>query len=210
LYSRPAVETFAWIRGRRALYDLASSGVAKLEVPAAGEAPPLEDVVASLYDVSKGEVALTAGAQEGNFLAFAAVKPEVVVTVRPEYEPIYRLPDAFGVGHVEVGSVWEAELRPGVLLVFSNPNNPTGAFLTKKELWQLADDARRKGAYLLVDVIFSDFVTDDLRGWPLENVAYSHSTDKFYTADLRVGWLFGDRRVVERARFSQGSGQPGA
>ncbi|NAZ33373.1 MAG: pyridoxal phosphate-dependent aminotransferase, partial [Pyrobaculum sp.] len=105
------METFAWIRGRRALYDLANSGVAKLEVPAAAEATPLEDVVASLYDVSKNEVALTAGAQEGNFLAFAAVKPEVVVTVRPEYEPIYRLPEAFGVGHVEVGGVWEAELR---------------------------------------------------------------------------------------------------
>jgi aspartate/methionine/tyrosine aminotransferase len=209
LYGRPAVETFAWIRGRRALYDLANSGVAKLEVPAAAEAPPLEDVVASLYDVSKNEVALTAGAQEGNFLAFAAVKPEVVVTVRPEYEPIYRLPEAFGVRHVEVGSVWEAELRPGVLLVFSNPNNPTGAFLMKKELWQLADDARKKGAHLLVDVIFSDFVTDDLKGWPLENVAYSHSTDKFYTTDLRVGWLFGDRRVVERARFLKDLVNPG-
>ena len=74
------METFAWIRGRRALYDLANSGVAKLEVSTAAEAPPLEDVAASLYDVSKNEVALTAGAQEGNFLAFAAVKPEVVVT----------------------------------------------------------------------------------------------------------------------------------
>ena len=46
-----------------------------------------------------------------------------------------RLPKAFGVGHVEVGSVWEAELRPGGPICFLNPNNPTGAFLTKKELW---------------------------------------------------------------------------
>jgi len=90
LYGRPAVETFAWIRGRRDLYDLANSGVAKLEVPAAAEAPPLEDVVASLYDVSKGEVALTAGAQEGNFLAFAAVKPEVVVTDNRKPRPLGR------------------------------------------------------------------------------------------------------------------------
>jgi aspartate/methionine/tyrosine aminotransferase len=107
---------------------------------------------------------------------------------------------------VEVGSVWEAVLRPGVLLVFSNPNNPTCAFLTKKELWQLADNVRRKGAHLLVDVVFSDFVTDDLRGWRL---VYSHSTDKFYTADLRVGWLFGDRRVVERVRFLKDLVNPG-
>jgi hypothetical protein len=60
---RPAVETFAWIRGKRGLYDLANSRVAKLEVPAVAETPPLQNVVASLYNVSKGEMALTAGAQ---------------------------------------------------------------------------------------------------------------------------------------------------
>ena len=40
-------------------------------------------------------------------------------------------------------------------------------------------------------------------------MAYSHSTDKFYTTDLRVGWLFGDRRVVERARFFKDLVNPG-
>ncbi len=203
------LETFAWIRGRRAAFDLANSGVAELEVPPSAEAPPLEEVVESLYGVSRGEVVLAAGAQEGNFLAFAAVKPEAVVTVRPEYEPIYKLPEVFGVRHLEVGDVWEAELKPGTLLFFSNPNNPTGRFLSRKELWELADEARRRGAYLLLDVIFSDFVTDDLLGWPLENVAYSHSTDKFYTSYLRVGWLFGDRKVVERARFLKDLVNPG-
>jgi Aspartate/tyrosine/aromatic aminotransferase len=141
---------------------LANSGVAKLEVSSPAGVPPLEEAVASVYGVSLGEVALTAGAQEGNFLAFAAARPEVVITVVPEYEPIYGLPEAFGVRHVEVRDVWEAELRPGALLFFSNPNNPTGRFLPLKELWELADDARRKGAYLLLDVIFSDFVTGAL------------------------------------------------
>jgi aspartate/methionine/tyrosine aminotransferase len=84
--------------------------------------------VASLYDVSRGEAALTAGAQEGNFLAFAAVKQEVVVTVRPEYEPIYSLPEAFGVGHVEVGSVWEAKLRPGSSWFFQTPTTSPARF----------------------------------------------------------------------------------
>ncbi len=76
--------------------------MAKLEVPAAAEAPPLEDVVALLYDVSKDEVALTAGAQEGNFLAFAAVKPEVVVTDNGKSRPLGRFVKVFmGDGDME-------------------------------------------------------------------------------------------------------------
>jgi hypothetical protein len=81
--------------------------------------------VASLYDGVERRSGADRGAQEGNFLAFAAVKPEVVVTVRPEYEPIYRLPEAFGVG---LESVWEAGLRPGVLLVFQTPTTPPARF----------------------------------------------------------------------------------
>ncbi|MGC9050850.1 pyridoxal phosphate-dependent aminotransferase [Pyrobaculum sp.] len=203
------METFMWIRKSAGRYDLAHSGVARIEVPPAASAPSPEEVIAEMYGISERELALTAGAQEGNLLAFLAVRPEYAVTVAPEYEPITKLAPGLGVRHLQVGDVWEAPLKPGGVLIFSNPNNPTGRFLTKKELYELADEARRRGAYLIVDVIFSDFVTDDLRGWPLENVVFSHSTDKFYTTDTRMGWAFGDAAVVERMRFLKDLANPG-
>ncbi|ACB39867.1 pyridoxal phosphate-dependent aminotransferase [Pyrobaculum neutrophilum] len=199
---------FKWIRERPAEYDLASSGVAKIEVEPADE-PPVGEILTSLYRISPRELALTAGAQEGLFLAFHAVRPKAVVTVAPEYEPIWRLPGAMGVRHVEVRDVWEAPLGPETALVFSNPNNPTGRFLGRGELRELADEARRRGAVLIVDIIFSDFVTDDLGGLPLENAVYVHSTDKFYTSDYRLGWAFGDSRIVEKIRALKDLANPG-
>ncbi|MEM0462767.1 aminotransferase class I/II-fold pyridoxal phosphate-dependent enzyme [Pyrobaculum sp.] len=203
------METFKWIREKIADYDLANSGVAKLNAFARGDAPPLEDVLSDLYGVSKQELVLTAGAQEGVFLAFLAIKPSYVVTVVPEYEPITKLPQTLGVRQVQVGNVWDAPLEPGGLILFSNPNNPTGRFLDKRELAELADEAWRRGAYLVVDIIFSDFVTDDVKELPLEGVVYAHSTDKFFTSDIRVGWAFGDRRIVEKIRYLKDLANPG-
>ncbi|AAL65069.1 aminotransferase, putative [Pyrobaculum aerophilum str. IM2] len=202
------IEMFKWIREKNGVYDLASSGVLKLEAPQA-EAPPLEEVLIELYDIPRQNLAIVSGAQEGNFLAFLAVKPEYAVITVPEYEPIIKLPSSLGVRHVKVWDVWEAPIKPGGVLIFSNPNNPTGRYLEKRELAELADEARRKGAYLIIDIIFSDFVTDDLRGFPLENVAYSHSTDKFYTHDLRAGWVFGDEEIVRRVKYLKDLANPG-
>ena len=203
------METFRWIREKTAEYDLANSGVAKLDVFSNGDAPPLEEVLAELYGVSKQELVLIAGAQEGVFLSFLALKPSYVVTVVPEYEPITKLPQYFGVRQIQVANVWDAPLGQGGLILFSNPNNPTGRFLGRKELAELADEARRRGAYLVVDIIFSDFVTDDVRDLPLEGVVYAHSTDKFYTSDIRVGWAFGDRKIVEKIRYLKDLANPG-
>ena len=203
------METFRWIREKTAEYDLANSGVAKLDAFSNGDAPPLEEVLAELYGVSKQELVLTAGAQEGVFLSFLALKPSYVVTVVPEYEPITKLPQYLGVRQIQVANVWDAPLGQGGLILFSNPNNPTGRFLGRKELAELADEARRREAYLVVDIIFSDFVTDDVRDLPLEGVVYAHSTDKFYTSDIRVGWAFGDRKIVEKIRYLKDLANPG-
>ncbi|MEZ0318776.1 MAG: aminotransferase class I/II-fold pyridoxal phosphate-dependent enzyme [Pyrobaculum sp.] len=193
------MELFKWIRTAPGEYDLANSGVAPIETEEA-EAPPLEQVVAALYGVDASEVALTSGAQEGVYLAYLALKPRRVATVYPEYEPIWRLPEMLGAEHREYKTPWEVELSPGTVFIFSNPNNPTGRFLTPRELWDLADEARRRGAYLVVDIIFSDFVAEDLKNLPLENIVYAHSTDKFYTSRLRVGWGVADRAIAEKIR----------
>ncbi|MEM1598065.1 MAG: aminotransferase class I/II-fold pyridoxal phosphate-dependent enzyme [Pyrobaculum sp.] len=202
------MELFKWIRAAEAEYDLANSGVAPIETEEV-EPPPLEQLVAAIYGVEADEVALTSGAQEGVYLAYLALRPRKVATVYPEYEPIWRLPEVLGVEHKEYPTPWDVEFTPGTVLIFSNPNNPTGGFLTPRELWDLSDEARRRGSYLVVDIIFSDFVAQDLKNFPLENVVYAHSTDKFYTSRLRVGWALAERAVAERIRLLKDLINPG-
>lgn len=56
---------------------------------------------------------------------------------------------------------------------------------------------RRRGAYAVVDSIFLEFVENNLRDLPLENVVFTFSTSKFYTmSEVKVGWVVGDDRVV--------------
>ncbi|MFB6491275.1 MAG: aminotransferase class I/II-fold pyridoxal phosphate-dependent enzyme [Thermoproteus sp. AZ2] len=203
------IEHFEWLRSHRAEYDLSSSGMAPLsldEVLRLGEPGNLVEDLASLYGVDRRNIALTHGAQEGNFAALSALRGAVeeAVTVVPEYEPIRALPGFLGLKHVEAElggspSALFDLIRPGVVLFFSNPNNPTGLYLGRKELWELSDSLRRAGAYAVVDSIFLDFVLDDVRGLPLERMAYTFSTSKFYTmAGAKAGWVIGDEDIVRR------------
>ena len=54
-------------------------------------------------------------------------------------------------------------------LVLINPDNPSGAFLTKKELLELAEICLENGTILVVDESFVDFARKDLRYSMLDN-----------------------------------------
>ena len=66
-----------------------------------------------------------------------------------------------------------AELRKAAKkadnLVLINPDNPSGAFLTKEELMELADLCLDNGTILVVDESFVDFAQKDLRYTLLDN-----------------------------------------
>ncbi len=56
---------------------------------------------------------------------------------------------------------------------------------------------RRGGAYAVIDSIFLEFVENNLRDLPMENVVFTFSTSKFYTMrELKVGWVVGDDNVI--------------
>lgn len=66
-----------------------------------------------------------------------------------------------------------AELRAAAKkmdnLVLINPDNPSGAFLTKEELLELAEICLENGTILVVDESFVDFARKDLRYTMLDN-----------------------------------------
>jgi len=201
---------FTWLRTHTAKYNVSSSGVMPItldELLKLGEPGDLIQELTSLYAVDKRNLALTHGTQEGNFTALSALKElgiEEVVTVIPEYEPIRTLPRFLGLRQIEVEiheSLTETlnHVKPGTALFISNPNNPTGMHLNKKLLWELSDMLRRKNAYAVLDSIFLEFVDEDLRELPTENMVYTFSTSKFYTMnELKAGWVIGEEDIIKR------------
>ncbi|MFP3257860.1 MAG: aminotransferase class I/II-fold pyridoxal phosphate-dependent enzyme [Caldivirga sp.] len=200
---------FEWLRSHTARYNLSSSGVMPItlgELVKLGQPGNIIDELTSTYAIDKVNIALTHGTQEGNFAALSALRElgiDRVVTVVPEYEPIRALPGFLGLRHIEV-EVHETllevinHIEPGTVLLLSNPNNPTGLFLDRKLLWELSDSLRRRNAYAVLDSIFLEFVEEDLRQLPLENVVYTFSTSKFYTmSELKVGWVIGDEAIIK-------------
>jgi len=53
------------------------------------------------------------------------------------------------------------ELPPVDLIYFCSPNNPTGAAATREQLEELVAFARARGAIILFDSAYSDFIRDD-------------------------------------------------
>ncbi|WP_238140802.1 aminotransferase class I/II-fold pyridoxal phosphate-dependent enzyme, partial [Streptococcus suis] len=87
------------------------------------------------------------------------------------------------------------KLSSGDLVLICNPNNPTGTLVPTDTLLLVAEFLRQKGAYLVLDEAFMDFVLDNdaysmvahLKDY--QNVIVVRSLTKFYAIPgLRLGY----------------------
>jgi histidinol-phosphate aminotransferase len=94
------------------------------------------------------------------------------------------------------------------VIALANPNNPTGTYLNKDELYRLYD-AMPGDVLLLLDNAYGEYAPDDYSmGWELvdafDNVITTNSFSKIYgLAGLRVGWGYfpaASLAAVERIR----------
>lgn len=124
------------------------------------------------------ELVLTPGSQGALFTALAAtVNPgDCVLIGDPDYLSYERLVRLFGATAAHVPFLWEdgkptfdfdvlealiRERRPRVML-FSNPNNPTGGVLGKDVLARLSALAQEHDFLIIVDELYSRLVYDGL------------------------------------------------
>jgi aspartate/methionine/tyrosine aminotransferase len=180
-------------------------------IPTDGD-PAFRERVADRYDRDTDEVLFTCGAQEANFVTFAALVDEHAVTVTPTYQSLRSVPAAFGevttVGlrpptwELDLGAVQDA-LRPDTdVLVVNNPNNPTGRYhdeATTRALYELAAD---NDTYLLCDEVYRLLAAEPLP--PVASlgeygVSTTSVTKAHGLAGCRFGWLAGSSDVVEAA-----------
>ncbi|MFC7137063.1 pyridoxal phosphate-dependent aminotransferase [Halobaculum litoreum] len=141
---------------------------------------------------------------------------------KPGYEPLvetprtlglrvgrFRRPDGDAALDAERVAAAAADL-PGPLghATVTNRHNPTGRLSTRSTLAEVAAAVDDEGGYLLVDEVYAPYTVDDgagpfggPTGAGLPSTVAVGSLTKFHgLGGLRVGWIVGPERFVERAR----------
>jgi len=169
---------------------------------------PLRSAIAALYPSAQPDgVVVCNGSAEANFIAcWGLVQPgDTVAVVVPTYMQTHGLAQNFGARVVEVPLHEHLNWQPDPdevrrlltgnirLLVITNPNNPTGATLSKEGRTALVAGAERTGSWILADEVYTgaELTGDDTPSFFGEHdrVIATGSLSKAYgLPGLRVGW----------------------
>ena len=175
------------------------------------------------------ELILTPGSQAGLFLALSALVEEgdTIALGDPDYISDERIIRFLGARVTHVPLLWgtkhaEPQLDMDVLetafdrgataLLFSNPNNPTGAVLGPDAIEKLAAFALERDAFVIVDELYSRLVYDELPfahliaepGMRERCVTLLGPSKTESMSGYRVGAAVAPRDVIDRMEDLQG------
>ena len=182
---------------------------------------PLREAIGARYGVAAAQVfPISGGTSFANWIACAAVldgcgRGSEVIVERPTYEPLLRIPQAFGhrvrrldrrfdeqhaIDLDRFASLVTTRTR---LAIVTNLHNPSGARIPMVTLREMAAMLARVKGFLLVDEVYLECV---FRGRPEScvhagpNVLATNSLTKAYGLDgLRAGWILGPPSLIARA-----------
>ncbi len=178
----------------------------------------LRSTIASLYPgATLDNVEVTNGGSEANFVSiYSMLEPgDEVVIVLPNYQQIWGLACSLGMvvkevrlredrdWALDVDGMEAAVSSKTRMIVVCNPNNPTGAILTAKEMDTVVRMAARAGAWILADEIYqgserSGQTTSTFYG-RYDRVIITNGLSKAYgLPGLRIGWIVAPKEVVAK------------
>ena len=172
-------------------------------------APAFKTGICRLYKtIEPQHIITTHGASGANHHVFCSlISPgDRVISIMPTYQQLYSIPEAFGADvqmlHLkhENGFLPDLdELRrlaiPGTKMIcINNPNNPTGALMSKELLEQIVEIARSVDAYLLCDEVYrhltqEDVWSDSIADLYEKGISVCSMSKVFSLAGLRLGWI---------------------
>lgn len=185
-------------------------------------AAKLADFTGAPVDAAEGMI-LTPGTQGALFLAMAATvsRGDKVAIVQPDYFANRKLVE-FLEGEImpvrldymasgadaglDLGQLEDAFRQGARALVFSNPNNPTGAVYSAAEIGRIAALAERYGATVIADQLYArllypgcDYTHLRASGIGAQNVITIMGPSKTESlSGYRLGVAFGASRLIER------------
>ncbi len=173
----------------------------------------LSESIASFYKLSSEYIVPCSGASEALNLAVVSAKPDTLVVVAPSYGDYELLCSALGIKlryvlMSKIGSSFrlsidsltshiEEEKRCVVIIV--NPNNPTGAYLSPKDILSIASEF--EDALFVIDEAYVELSgVDSLINYDLpENVVVIRTFTKSLAAPgLRLGFTYSNSKLLTR------------
>jgi len=169
----------------------------------------LRRAIAAIYPgATEANVIVTTGTAEANFLvAWMLTHPgDEVVMMLPNYMQLWGLVRAFRAEIIPLPLIEELRWAPDLdaldravsprtkVIAVCNPNNPTGAILTEREMDRVVAAARRVGAWVLADEVYRGAelqrdLTPTFWG-SYEKVIVTSGLSKAYgLPGLRIGWI---------------------
>ena len=178
--------------------------------------------ICGLYKtVRPEEIVPTHGAAGANHHVFCSlVSPgDLVISVLPTYQQLYSIPESLGAkvkilplsrenGYLPDLDALRALAVPGTKMIcINNPNNPTGALMSRDMLEEIVQIAREAGAYILCDEVYrhlsqSDEWSESIADLYEKGISVSSMSKVFSLAGLRMGWIVTHDAAARRAFLS--------
>ena len=185
-------------------------------------APELKSGICKLYKTLKPEeIVTTHGASGANHHVFySLVEPgDRVISIMPTYQQLYSIPESFGADlkllHLSEKNGFLPDLDelralavPGTKMIcINNPNNPTGALMTKDMLMQIVEIAKSVGAYVMCDEVYRHLTQKDewcesIVDLYEKGISVSSMSKVFSLAGLRMGWIATHDEAARKAFLS--------
>lgn len=188
-----------------------------------GGTSELKKQVSALYDTVPPEgVFLSHGATEANtLLMWTLLSPgDHVITICPDYQQYVAVPESFGakVDCISLKREDNAYLLPmdeirncindkTKVILFSNPNNPTGAILSEDKLAEIIELAREHHIYIVCDEVYRQVLQDEAVCPSIADlyeygISVGSLSKAFSFAGLRTGWIATrDMDVLQQVKY---------
>jgi aspartate/methionine/tyrosine aminotransferase len=180
--------------------------------------PELRQTIAGLYPgASTEQILTTAGSSEANFLLmWSGIEPgDEVIFMMPNYMQMWGLLRGFGARvtpfWLREGLGWAPDLdelgrlvsQKTKLIIVTNPNNPTGAVLSREAMAAIIEQADKVGAWIIADEIYQGAeregpLTPSFWG-KYDKVVVVNGLSKAYgLPGVRIGWIVGPKDFIKK------------
>lgn len=185
--------------------------------------PRTRKAIAGLYrNVQPEEVILVhGGTGANNTVVMTLVEPaDNVVSIMPNYQQFYSIPKSIGAEVRQINLKPEAgyhldleEVRAAVdentkAILFTNPNNPTGALLNLDEMKTIVEIAESADAWVVCDEMYRGLKEGYTESFAdlYDKAIITASSSKIYSmAGTRVGWIICRDAEMRKELFNRRS-----